>query len=103
MVALSAIRFRMSFMIRFFLSRVGCLLLIVGSIILILGVAAEWSGQPAFEFIIIGSALLFLGFLLWNRRRSKKHKRSRFSILRGRESREEPDQEDGWQEDDDYV
>ena len=100
MVALSVIRFLMPFMIRFFLSRVGCLLLMIGSILLILGVAAECSGQPAFEFIVGGSALLFLGFLMWNRLRSKKQKRSRFSIFRERERDREPSRNDGWMEDD---
>lgn len=87
-------------MIRFFLSRVGCLLLILGSILLILGIAAEWSEQPAFEFIIGGSALLIFGYLLWNGLRSKNHKRAGFSIFRRRGRDREPNQEDGWLEDD---
>jgi hypothetical protein len=87
-------------MIRFFFSRVGCLLLMIGSILLILGVAAERSGQPAFEFIVGGSALLLLGFLLWNRLRSRKHKRARFSIFRRHQSDHESNRDDGWLEDD---
>lgn len=75
-------------------------MLIVGSILLILGVAAERSGQPAFEFIIGGSALLFFGFLLWNRLRSRKGKRARSSIFRKREDNREPNRDDGWLEDD---
>jgi flagellar biosynthesis component FlhA len=83
-------------MIRFLLSRIGCLMLIVGSIVLVLGVAAERSGQPAFNLVLIGVVLSFLGFLLWSRLRQKGRRNTRFSLFRKREQRDEREEEDEW-------
>lgn len=83
-------------MIRFLLSRIGFMMLMVGIFVLVLGVAAESSGQPAFNLLMIGMAMSFFGFLLWNRLRPKKHRNTRFSIFRKRDRHEERDENDGW-------
>ena len=73
------------------------MMVLVGSIVLVLGIAAESSGLPAFKYVVIGIALSFLGFLLWNRLRKKK-RNTRFSLFRKRErDDEESDKEDPWE------
>jgi len=87
-------------MIRYLLSRIGCVMLIFGSIALVVGIAAESSGQPAFNFLSIGLALSFFGFLLWNRLRPKKEQppRGRRSRnRRGRDPDEEQNHHDDWE------
>jgi len=74
------------------------MMVIFGSIALVVGIAAESSDQPAFNFLAIGLALSFFGFLLWNRLRPKKGskpggKRSR--KRQGRDAEEGQDQVDG--------
>ncbi len=83
-------------MIRYLLSRVGCLMLIVGSIILVVGIAAERSGQPAFSILLGGGAVTFIGFMLWNKLRKKTSRSPKFSLFRKRNRREERKQDDGW-------
>jgi len=84
-------------MIRFLLSRIGCLMMLAGSIALVLGVAAEKSGYPSFKYLLIGIASCILGFLLWNRLR-KKQRNTRFSLFRRRKREEEEDQRDSWKD-----
>jgi len=73
------------------------MMVLVGSIVLVLGIAAESSGLPAFKYVVIGIALSFLGFLLWNRLRKKK-RNTRFSLFRKRErDDEESAKEDPWE------
>lgn len=91
----TAIRFRMALMIRFLLSRIGCLMVLIGSILLVLGIAAEHSGYSALNYVLIGIGLTILGFFLWNRLR-KKRRSTRFSLFRRRKRDEEEDQEDEW-------
>lgn len=81
-------------MIRYLLSRIGCLLLILGSIVLVVGIAAENSGESAFDIVLIGAVVTFTGFLLWNRLRPKTRS-SRFSIFRGSRRGGEDQEEDG--------
>jgi len=69
-------------MIRYLLSRIGCLFLIGGSILLILGAGAIRSDQPGFDLLLIGLVLFFFGFILWNRWRSKERRSTRFSKFR---------------------
>jgi len=88
-------------MIRNLLSRLGCLLFLVGGILLALGVAAERSDQPAFNFIVIGLGLGLVGFLLWNKLRRKRRRNIRFSLFRKRRSRDERMEDDQW--DDPYY
>jgi drug/metabolite transporter (DMT)-like permease len=87
-----AIRFRPYPMIRFVLS-IGCLMVLVGSIILVLGIAAESSGYPSFKYLLIGAAVTLLGFLTWNKMR-RKRRSTRFSLFRKREREDERDQRD---------
>lgn len=86
-------------MIRYLLSRIGCMMVILGSMILALGIAAESSGAPAFELLFIGGGLSFVGILLWNKLRTKQKRSTRFSLFRRREQREERqsrEEDDGW-------
>lgn len=87
-------------MIRYLFSRIGCLMFLVGVVVLVLGIAAETSGEPAFNLVLIGAGLVFLGFLLWNKLRRKQRRNTRFSLFRRRERQEEQETEDGW--DDQY-
>jgi hypothetical protein len=67
----------------------GCLFLIAGSILLILGAGAVRSDQPGFDLLLIGLALFFFGFILWNRWRSKERRSTRFSKFRMKSKNEE--------------
>lgn len=72
--------------------------LMVGVLLLVLGIAAESSGQPAFNFLIFGFLLFVGGFLLWSKLRRKPRKNTRFSLFRKREREEKPQEpgERGW-------
>lgn len=87
-------------MIRYLLSRLGCLMLLSGLIILVVGVAAARSGEPVLDVIFVGMGLLFFGFLLWSKLRKKNHRSTRFSLFRKRDLEdqqdEEPDRDNGW-------
>jgi len=77
----------------------GCLFLMIGIILLVLGIAAESSGQPAFNFIFLGALLLIGGFFLWTKLRRKPRRSTRFSLFNKREDeeKEEDNQDDqGW-------
>jgi drug/metabolite transporter (DMT)-like permease len=92
-----AIRFQPYPMIRYLLSRLGCMMILVGAIVLVLGVAAECSGHPAFDLVLIGIAVTFIGFLIWNKLR-KKQRSTRFSLFRKRRHEDEEDQDDSWED-----
>lgn len=83
-------------MIRYLLSRMGCLMFLVGAVVLVLGIAAESSGEPAFNLVSIGAGLTFLGLLLWSKLRRKQRRNTRFSMFRKRDDREEQDVDDEW-------
>lgn len=83
-------------MIRYLLSRIGCLMLLSGIIVLIIGVGVLQSGGPAFEVILIGIVLLITGFLLWNKLRSKNLQSKRFSMFRKPDQEDDQDSDDGW-------
>jgi hypothetical protein len=83
-------------MIRYLLSRLGCLILIAGGITLIVGIAAVRSDQPAFDVLLIGIGLSLLGFFLWNKLRRKVKRPSRSSFFRRKKTEEETDDEDNW-------
>jgi uncharacterized membrane protein YfcA len=85
-------------MIRYLLSRIGCLMMIFGVIILVVGVAALQSEQPALALLFIGSVVTFFGHLLWNRLREKTPRNKRFSLLRKREQEEEGRNDNGWED-----
>jgi len=70
---------------------------LIGSILLVLGIAAERSGHPALDYVLMGVALTLVGFLLWNRLR-KKQRSTRFSLFRKRKDDEDEDQEDQWKD-----
>lgn len=75
------------------------MMLILGSMILALGIAAESSGEPAFKLLLIGGGLSFVGILLWNKLRTKQKRSTRFSLFRKRDRREERqsrEEDDGW-------
>lgn len=73
--------------------------LMVGVLLLILGIAAEQSGQPALNFLVFGILLLTGGLLLWGKLRREPRQNTRFSLFRKRkgdeQAQEEPD-DDGW-------
>jgi hypothetical protein len=83
-------------MIRYLLSRLGCLILIAGGITLIVGIAAVRSDQPAFDVLLIGIGLSLLGFFLWNKLRRKVKRPSRSSFFRRRKTEKETEDEDNW-------
>jgi len=87
-------------MLRYTLSRIGCLIFLAGGIVLLLGVAAESSGHPAFDLVLSGIGLAFFGFLLWNKLRERKNRSRRFSMFRKNSwDEEEPGEgEDNWKE-----
>ena len=75
----------------------GCMMMIVGVIVLVVGIAAMQSGQSALSLLLIGFAGTFFGFLLWNRLREKGAGSTRFSMLRKREGRGERKKDDDWE------
>jgi drug/metabolite transporter (DMT)-like permease len=73
------------------------MMVLIGSIVLVMGIAAERSGHPAFDYVLIGVILTFIGFLLWNRLREKRRS-TRFSLFRKRDREDKQDQEDVWED-----
>ncbi|MBG0788672.1 MAG: hypothetical protein H0S79_26590 [Anaerolineaceae bacterium] len=71
-------------MIRYLFSRLGCLIWLVGAVVLGVGIVSENSGHPAFSMVAGGIGLLAVGFLLWKWLRPKGQKNTRFSMLRRR-------------------
>ena len=71
---------------------------LVGAILLVLGIAAVRSGQPSFEYLLIGAILAILGYALWNSLRRKQRRSTRFSLFRKRDSEEDNYVQDdnGW-------
>jgi len=87
-------------MIRYVFSRLGCLIGLVGAILLVLGVAAVRSGQPALNYLLIGALLAVLGFALWQKLRKKEQRSTRFSLFRkrGGEEEDQVQEDNGWGE-----
>ena len=74
--------------------------LMVAILLLVLGIAAERSGQPAFKFLLFGFLLFIAGFFLWNKLRQKPRPNTRFSLFRKRNREEDVDKSDelGWRD-----
>lgn len=85
-------------MIRYLLSRIGCLMMIFGVIVLVVGLAALQSEQPALSLLFIGSVVTFFGHLLWNRLRVKAPRKKRFCVFRNQEREEEQRKDNGWED-----
>jgi len=85
-------------MIRFLVSRLALLLMIMGIIVLAVGIAALQSDQPALNFLAFGAVGSVLGFRLWNRlrKRGPRNSRSASSRKRNRRAGQEPD--DPWRD-----
>jgi uncharacterized membrane protein YfcA len=86
-------------MIRHFLSRIGCLMMIGGGIVLIVGVAALRSDHPAMKPLAIGALLFLFGFFLWSKLKKKPRRSTRFSIFRKRTREAQEDENEmrnGW-------
>ena len=67
--------------------------------IVVLGIAAERSGEPAFNFLAFGGLLFVGGLLLWAKLRRQPRQNTRFSMFRKRDQPDEQgDEEDdrGW-------
>jgi len=61
---------------------------LAGSILILIGIAAERSGEPAFDYLFLGIALGLVGILLWNKLRTRAEQPSRrFSLFRKREEK----------------
>lgn len=73
-------------------------MLIAGILILVVGIAAVQSEQPAFALLLGGFLVTLLGFLLWNRLRPKGQRNTRFSMFRKRKPREETHKDNGWED-----
>ena len=80
-------------MIRYLFSRLGCLIWLVGAVVLGVGIVSESSGHPAFSMVAGGIGLLVVGFLLWQWLRPKGQKSTRFSMLRRRTWEDEQDED----------
>ena len=80
-------------MIRYLFSRLGCLIWLVGAVVLGVGIVSESSGHPAFSMVAGGIGLLVVGFLLWQWLRPKGQKNTRFSMLRRRTWEDEQDED----------
>lgn len=76
-------------MIRQLLSRIGCLIWSFGGIVLVVGIAAEQSGQPGLEILLVGLVVAVVGFLIWNWMRPKRQRNTRFSLFRKRNQENE--------------
>jgi uncharacterized membrane protein YfcA len=85
-------------MIRYLLSRIGCLMMIFGVIVLVVGVAALQSEQPALTLLFVGSVVTFFGHLLWNQLRDKAPRNKRFSVFRNRKREEEGRKDNSWED-----
>jgi hypothetical protein len=83
-------------MIRYLFSRLGCLIWLVGAVVLGVGIVLESSGHPAFSMVAGGIALLVVGFLLWKWLRPKGQKNTRFRLLRRHTWEDEQDENDEW-------
>jgi len=84
-------------MIRFLLSRIGCLVMAVGVIVLAVGIAAVQSDQPALALLFFGTVGTFLGFMLWNRLRERAPRSNRFSMFKKR-ARHDNHKDDRWED-----
>jgi uncharacterized membrane protein YqgA involved in biofilm formation len=85
-------------MIRYLLSRLGCLMMVFGMITLAIAIAAIQSGQPDLAILLMGIAATVLGYLLWNRLREKAPRSTRFSLFRKREDVERRKKKDNWED-----
>lgn len=65
----------------------------IGILLLVLGIAAERSGQPAFNFLILGLFLVIIGVFLWGKLRRKPRRNTRFSLFRKREGDDQAERE----------
>ena len=73
-------------------------MMIFGVIVLVVGLAALQSEQPALSLLFIGAVVTFLGNLIWNRLRDKAPRKKRFSMFRNRERDEEQQKGNGWED-----
>lgn len=76
-------------------------MMLAGAILLMLGVAGERSGQPAFDYLMIGIVLGLAGWFLWQKLRPKRERPRRFSIFRrGSKDRDKDhSKQEGWEDD----
>ena len=80
-------------MIRTLFSRIGCLILFFGTIVLIVGFVIAQSEETPMNQYLIGSAMIVIGFILYARMRgsASKNKRKPFSTRRERHSPQKED------------
>ncbi len=73
-------------------------MVLVGAILLVLGIAAVRSAQPAFTYLLFGALLIIIGFALWNKLRRKQRRSTRFSLFRRRDREDNNNEQDnnGW-------
>jgi hypothetical protein len=64
---------------------------VAGAILLIIGIAALRSDQPALNYLFLGFALALVGVLLWNKLRPRTERIRRFSRLRKKEDQKQED------------
>ncbi len=84
-------------MIRNFLSRIGCLMLFFGIIVLVVGVATAQSRETPLNLYLIGSAVTVTGFILYARMRSRSSQNKRSSFFRKRERRPAQTEDHPWE------
>lgn len=68
-------------------------MLLIGTIILVMGIAAEVSNQPSFNWILLGILLAFLGLILWRRLSPRRRRNTRFSLFRRHRGENEWDED----------
>lgn len=64
---------------------------VAGAILLIIGIAALRSDQPALNYLFLGFSLALVGVLLWNKLRPRTERIRRFSRLRKKEDQKQED------------
>ncbi len=64
---------------------------VAGAILLIIGIAALRSDQPALNYLFLGFALALVGVLLWNKLRPRTERTRRLSRQRKKKDQKQED------------
>lgn len=84
-------------MIRTFISRIGCLMLFFGIIILIVGFVIAQSEEVPMTQYLYGSALAAVGFILYARMRGRTSQKKRTPFSRRRDRRSPQNEDHPWE------
>jgi hypothetical protein len=70
------------------LSRIGCLLVVIGALVLYIFFMTDTIGQSQGDTFLIGAGLVLVGLLFWRRGRPEPAPSNRFRILRNIRSKD---------------